>query len=56
MRSKISSGSNGSSLWTQMGNIIAQYDGMYCLLYIHSLTDQFISDHPESQEQDIKII
>lgn len=28
MRSKISSGSNSSSLWTQMGNIIAQYDGL----------------------------
>ncbi|XP_020608826.1 phospholipase B-like 1 [Orbicella faveolata] len=28
MRSKIASGSNNSSLWRQMGNIISQYDGL----------------------------
>ena len=28
MRSKIAS--NSSSLWKQMGNIVAQYDGMFC--------------------------
>ena len=31
MRSKIRSGSNSSSLWRQMGNIVSQYDGMQCL-------------------------
>ncbi|KAL9959898.1 hypothetical protein ACROYT_G033271 [Oculina patagonica] len=42
MRSKIATGSNSSSLWRQMGNIISQYDGLIAGYTDHPATDEVL--------------